>query len=692
MEKDRKLPRRIFVVVIAVFVLWALVSLFGSSEATEQIRRPDVRLIQAVAKFKSLEMPPAVFLHDKHLEVVLHNGKDCAVCHGSHATQKSPLGDYTSAEEAQQAYHQLCIGCHNEMVGMKGELGPKEGECRLCHIQKSAVRAATHMRMNPTLHYLHISSPNIQYEGSVANPDGVNCGVCHHVYDESAKKLVWKPGAEDSCASCHGKEADGKKPSLQGAVHYVCVTCHARADNKDCTPCHMKPLEQKANASQNLSLASMTPEDMVLQPVAFVSHENSDLLLASTKLAPGQIADPFAQKEQKATSQETLLSPNSVGGVVAPKETAPVVEKSAPESAQTDQIPAQAKKPAVSENPVVATPDAPKHDVSAQATEMQNALDKLIKEKQDQAKARQAEATKEAQAIRDGFNAGPYRCAECHSAEGQAKLPKMNTLPRLMRGQPDAILLGKKDGKNPVNGKDGINPVFFDHERHEAVADSCRTCHHEKIAACTDCHTTEGKAEGQFVTLETAMHHACVECHQRYVMQKPDCAGCHVQRSKPMENPATCTACHQPITDLSAKLLQQPQSVQNKEKEMAKLLADMPETVRIDALSEKYDPCLLPHRKIYQALLKGMKGDGLANGFHSSVQATCAACHHHSPAATLATPPKCASCHALADKVETVKNRPTLKAAYHQQCMTCHESMKITKPVATDCTGCHAAK
>jgi len=36
--------------------------------------------------------------------------------------------------------------------------------------------------------------------------------------------------------------------------------------------------------------------------------------------------------------------------------------------------------------------------------------------------------------------------------------------------------------------------------------------------------------------------------------------------------------------------------------------------------------------------------------------------------------------------------RPGLKAAYHGQCMGCHKSMALKKPLNTDCVGCHKEK
>jgi len=64
----------------------------------------------------------------------------------------------------------------------------------------------------------------------------------------------------------------------------------------------------------------------------------------------------------------------------------------------------------------------------------------------------------------------------------------------------------------------------------------------------------------------------------------------------------------------------------------------------------------------------------------------CAACHHYRPADTNASETvACKACHQEAFKPEH-RGRIGLKAAYHLQCMGCHEDMEMG-PVA--CEGCH---
>lgn len=73
----------------------------------------------------------------------------------------------------------------------------------------------------------------------------------------------------------------------------------------------------------------------------------------------------------------------------------------------------------------------------------------------------------------------------------------------------------------------------------------------------------------------------------------------------------------------------------------------------------------------------------------ASLQGDCAACHHYRPEDVKAEETvACRACHQEAFQ-EQDKGRVGLKAAYHMQCMGCHEDMK-QGPVS--CDGCHAKK
>jgi hypothetical protein len=70
---------------------------------------------------------------------------------------------------------------------------------------------------------------------------------------------------------------------------------------------------------------------------------------------------------------------------------------------------------------------------------------------------------------------------------------------------------------------------------------------------------------------------------------------------------------------------------------------DIPEKVVINKLEKKYQPVEMPHRKIVQALVKGIGDNKLAANFHADPGTFCQGCHHNSPLAK--KPPQCGSCH-----------------------------------------------
>lgn len=315
---------------------------------------------------------------------------------------------------------------------------------------------------------------------------------------------------------------------------------------------------------------------------------------------------------------------------------------------------------------------------------------------------------------------GPYVCAGCHSARGQAlvakndqaavaKLPNRE-VPRLMRGQPDAALITyvpsrveKNKGAKPIL----MSPVAFDHQAHEKYNDSCKVCHHAGMKSCGTCHTLSGSKMGNFVPFEQAMHsqtsqQSCIGCHNAR-QAAASCAGCHKHMDKTCRpEDANCRQCHiQPpqgfgalTANLSAGGPQQSAAAEAmlKGRNMnpgTYAEGDIPDKVVIKDLCDKYEPVEMNHRRHVQAILKGMQGDKLAAYFHRDPGTICQGCHHNSPADK--EPPHCSNCHPTHMGAKE-SNRPVLLAALHGQCMSCHKEMRVEKPAATACIECHQEK
>ncbi|MFC1886446.1 sulfate respiration complex hexadecaheme cytochrome HmcA [Thermodesulfobacteriota bacterium] len=308
---------------------------------------------------------------------------------------------------------------------------------------------------------------------------------------------------------------------------------------------------------------------------------------------------------------------------------------------------------------------------------------------------------------------GPITCGGCHDPALKQKIEKIDPAPRMVRKQPDIVLMRSNRQKADVKELlSGVYPVPFDHKTHETRSDTCIACHHASLDSCSQkCHTPngsvgpEGSKEGGRLNLERAMHlktsdKSCIGCH-RTVQAKPECAACHRFIPQALQSASSCDACHvSPVeNELKDAVLQ---ATESEMKSLAEKLIqsrkstavtyadkDIPEKVTIKGLVDQYEPVDMPHRKMVRGILSRIGNSKLASAFHRGESAICQGCHHNSRASK--KPPRCASCH---DKPfdERAPFRPGLKAAYHQQCMGCHETLLLEKPKSTGCTDCHKKK
>jgi hypothetical protein len=77
--------------------------------------------------------------------------------------------------------------------------------------------------------------------------DVLDCGECHHEYDEDEGALVPVDDPDAGCTECHGAKKDGNVPALREAYHGQCTVCHRDTikQGKDsgpttCGECHKK--------------------------------------------------------------------------------------------------------------------------------------------------------------------------------------------------------------------------------------------------------------------------------------------------------------------------------------------------------------------------------------------------------------------------------------------------------------------
>ena len=77
--------------------------------------------------------------------------------------------------------------------------------------------------------------------------DALECGACHHEYDDDEGALVAVDDPDTGCAECHGAKKEGNQPALREAFHGSCTVCHRGMAKKGedtgpttCGECHKK--------------------------------------------------------------------------------------------------------------------------------------------------------------------------------------------------------------------------------------------------------------------------------------------------------------------------------------------------------------------------------------------------------------------------------------------------------------------
>ena len=291
---------------------------------------------------------------------------------------------------------------------------------------------------------------------------------------------------------------------------------------------------------------------------------------------------------------------------------------------------------------------------------------------------------------------GPWNCAGCHSEEAQESIAVIDpgSIPRLKRNQPDFVLLSALPSE--ISEKK-LNTVPFSHIGHEGFTDACRSCHHQTLNKCNECHTLRGDETGGMVRLERAMHdmnseQSCVGCHEAE-KSTAECAGCHSLMEQGRLSEHACTICHagpMPAEMAASDRMYRSLDDFRPDAEDTKLsfkIDEIPDSVFIGILAEKYDHAVMPHRLIVERMMLHISNSKIATYFHGGDDVVCQGCHHHSPVGV--KPPLCENCHG-APFDEADPHKPGLYGAYHRQCIGCHEAMDIGE--TSDCESCHKQK
>ena len=240
MEKGKRLLKGtgIVAVLVAILISGAVVGAVERSAAPGAEPRADLIPLDALEPFGRLQRPMVIYRHDQHTKALMKQGKDCSTCHlkdekGRMSPKYMRLKD-EGREGTMLVYHDNCIACHNETMSAGEKSGPVT--CGGCHAKvPTAVSNWKDIGLDKSLHYRHSKKLNNE------------CKLCHHQYDEKAKKLVYVEGKEGSCVYCHKDQTEENRISNREASHAACISCHQETKAKNpkaeagpiqCSNCH----------------------------------------------------------------------------------------------------------------------------------------------------------------------------------------------------------------------------------------------------------------------------------------------------------------------------------------------------------------------------------------------------------------------------------------------------------------------
>lgn len=505
--------------------------------------RVDALEIRIFEKGETHQMPPAIFMHDRHTSTL--KDRDCSACHeetdeGAEAALAFEFKGTAelSSEAAKKRYHADCIGCHKDRAGQFEKTGPLVENCRGCHQPPSDVRPQRkQISFDRSLHFKHESAEPITYQPEKSDE---NCGACHHVYDEQAEKLIYKEGEEGSCRYCHKPQRIDDTRSFKNAAHDDCVNCHRRFKEDDikagpveCRGCH---------SAEGLA------EIERIRDVPRLDRGQPDARIMADWLAAAGESGEMPAQYMKAAAFDHLQHENAA---------ADTCRKCHHESLEACR--ACHKSKGAEEGGFVSLERA-MHDMDSERS--------CTGCHKDQNTAGQC-AGCHAQMPETRF-AG-LDCEACHAlgAERLKPLPlgdeKKNAIAgSAVKARPDRIRTVAEDRipeeleidvmvdeyqaaqmphRKIVNtlvdkiGDNSLAAVF-----HKEAQTLCSGCHHNSPPGlnppkCTSCHTAAAKAPpgSDRPGLKAAYHGQCIECHKQMGLEEPaatDCKACHEERNE----------------------------------------------------------------------------------------------------------------------------------------------------------------
>lgn len=190
----------------------------AASADVRQVREttPSTVVMEPPAELGPAQRPLVEFNHEIHVDA--YESEGCTTCHSRDDQQRlrPQLAGIDGSEDSDAlaaAYHEVCIGCHQERAEAELATGPVT--CGSCHVKRPPAhsgRAAMHW--DYSMHARHVAAADDR------------CENCHHVWDETVRRLRYEEGAEEACRNCHGERDVERTLSLANASHVSCISCH----------------------------------------------------------------------------------------------------------------------------------------------------------------------------------------------------------------------------------------------------------------------------------------------------------------------------------------------------------------------------------------------------------------------------------------------------------------------------------
>ena len=582
MKNQSSLLRRagVFTLAFLALAVFGQHARAGTGKAPKADARADVIVIDAMAEHGKLEMPPAIFLHDKHTKALAAAKKDCSSCH--QAEKKDEVTEYTfrfmdadnvKPDKLKEFYHKNCIGCHADM---SGKTGPRDTECRSCHNPNPKVKSGWRdIGLDKVLHYKHIASAQIVFSGDAKK----NCGACHHVYDPASEKLVWGKDKEDSCRACHllpdalaakRKAADvavpgsadsladengplKKRPTLDKAAHQACVNCHLQvaALNKpeikfgpaDCYGCHGKEAQAKlaVEGIDNKTIADSIPRLERGQPDATLMmaapEKAKDLISSMRPVSFNHKLHENAAKDCRTCHHQKIDSCSSCHSLEGKAEGGFVTQAKAMHAVSSDRSCAGCHAIQTRQAACAGCHAVPPKRVSQDSCASCHSVPEGVNTA-DAENASLLKLDKESRLALAKATVAARENARV-STLAPADIPEKVTIGVLAKDYQPAELPHRKIVETLVEKqKDNRLAAAF----HAEKTTLCQGCHHNSPPSktppkCVSCHgvdVTAATGAGAGLPLAAAYHKQCMTCHAS-MAQKPlqdDCAGCHKPKGK----------------------------------------------------------------------------------------------------------------------------------------------------------------